>query len=362
MVKQFQIYVVQALQLTRHWFQYGLSLIRGKVFLFLLGVSLSLAIVACSAVKSNVKLALVSFSINQAVYEQIIPKFVEKWNKEHHQNVSFTQSYSGSGSQTEAVIKGLQADVVHLALGIDANKIEQAGLIKPDWELRAPLGGVMTRSVVALVTRPGNPKGIKTWSDLANNDLSVVTANPKTSGGGRWNFLGLWGSVIAKGGDQKQAIEFMTKVYQNVSVLPENARAASDLFFHKGQGDVLINYESEVIRALQNGEKLSYVVPDINISIDSPIIVMDKNVDQRGTREIAEAFVNYLYTPVAQREFASLGYRPVNPYLATEMASKYPEVPIIFNAEYLGGWDKIQKQFFADGAVFDKIQNGNKKT
>jgi ABC-type sulfate transport system substrate-binding protein len=149
---------------------------------------------------------------------------------------------------------------------------------------------------------------------------------------------------------------------QNVSVLPENARAASDLFFHKGQGDVLINYESEVIHALQNGEKLSYVVPDINISIDSPIIVMDKNVDQRGTREIAEAFVNYLYTPVAQREFASLGYRPVNPYLAIEMASKYPPIPIIFDAQYLGGWDNIQKQFFADGAIFDQIQNANKKT
>ena len=365
LIEQFQTYVVQALQLIRQWCQpqigsWSFSYIRGKVSLFFVGVSLSLAIVACSARNSvsqgDFKLTLVSFSVNKAVYERIIPKFVEKWRKEHNQNVTFTQSYGASGSQAEAVIKGLQADVVHLSLGIDGNKIEQAGLIKPDWELKAPLGGILTRSVVAFVTRPGNPKGIKTWADLANNGVSVITANPKTSGGGRWNFLGLWGSVIAKGGDQTQAIELITKVYQNVPVLPENARAATDLFFQKGQGDVLINYENEVILADQNGQKLSYVVPDINISIDSPVVVVDKNVDRHGTREIAEAFVNYLYTPVAQREFAQLGYRPVNPYLAVEMASKYPQIQTIFNAQYLGGWDNIQNKFFADGAIFDKIQ------
>ncbi|MBP5976293.1 sulfate ABC transporter substrate-binding protein [Brasilonema sp. CT11] len=371
LIKQVQRYIVQVLQLITQWCQAigswpSFSSIRGKASLFLVGVSLSVVIVACSASNSvsqgDVKLTLVSFSVTKAAYERIIPKFVQKWKKEHNQNVTFTQSYGASGSQADAVIKGLQADVVHLSLGIDVNKIEQAGLIKPDWELKAPLGGILTRSVVAFVTRPGNPKGIKTWADLANNGVSVITANPKTSGGARWNFLGIWGSVIVKGGEQTQAQELASKVYQNAPVLPESARAATDLFFQKNQGDVLINYENEVILAAQNGQKLSYVVPDINISIDNPVVVVDKNVDQHGIRKIAEAFVNYLYTPEAQREFAQLGYRPVNPYLAVEMASKYPQIQSIFNAQYLGGWDNIQKKFFADGAIFDNIQSANKKT
>lgn len=288
--------------------------------LFLVGLSLSVAIASCAGGSSDnstaspggntnqvannqgdVELTLVSFAVTRAAHDQIIPKFVEKWKNEHNQNVTFNQSYGGSGTQTRAVIDGLEADVVHLALALDTEKIQKAGLIQPGWEKEAPNNAIVSKSVAALVTREGNPKGIKDWADLAKDGISVITANPKTSGGARWNFLGLWGSVTRTGGDDAKALDYTTKVFKNVPVLPRDAREASDVFFKQGQGDVLINYENEVLLAGQNGEKLPYVIPNVNISIDNPIALVDKNVDKHGTREVAQAFVEYLYTPEAQR-------------------------------------------------------------
>jgi sulfate transport system substrate-binding protein len=186
--------------------------------------------------------------------------------------------------------------------------------------------------------------------------VAVITANPKTSGGARWNFLALWGSVAKSGGDETKALDLTTKVIKNAPVLPRDAREASDVFFKQGQGDALINYENEMILAAQNGEKLPYIVPAVNVSIDNPIAVVDKNVDKHGTREVAEAFVKFLYTPEAQREFAKAGFRPVDATVAKEVESQFPKVTTLFTVKDLGGWDKIQKQFFDDGAVFDKIQ------
>jgi sulfate transport system substrate-binding protein len=186
--------------------------------------------------------------------------------------------------------------------------------------------------------------------------VSVLTANPKTSGGARWNFLSLWGYVTKTGQDEKQALDFTSKVYKNVLVLPKTARNASELFFKQGQGDALLNYENEMILSKQKGEKFSYVVPDVNISIDNPIAVVDKNVDQHGTRKVAEAFVQYLYTPEVQREFAKIGFRPVNNTIAKELGINFPKVKNLFKAEDLGGWNKIQQQFFNEGAIFDQIQ------
>lgn len=344
------------------------------VSLFLVGVSLSVAIAACSgsnpsadggsaspvaATSGDKELTLVSYAVTRAAYEKIIPQFTNKWKQEHNQNVTFSQSYGGSGSQTRAVIDGLEADVVALALALDTKKIEQAGLIEPGWEKDAPNDSILTKSVAALVTREGNPKGIKTWTDLAKDGVSVITANPKTSGGARWNFLGIWGSVTKEGGDEAKALDFTTKVFKNVPVLPKDAREASDVFFKQGQGDVLINYENEVILAAQNGEKLPYSIPDVNISIDNPVAVVDKNVDKHGTREIAEAFVEFLYTPEAQREFAKVGFRPVDPTVTKEMSKQYAPVKTLFTAQDMGGWDEIQTKFFDDGAVFDKIQAGS---
>jgi len=256
------------------------------------------ALAACessSASKPDLKLKLVSYSVTKAAHDQIIPKFVEKWQKEHNQNVTFEQSYGGSGSQARAVIEGSQeADIVHLALALDIHKIEQAGLIEPGWEIEAPKGGVVTRSVAAIVTRPSNPKGINTWVDLTKDSVKLIAANPKTSGIAIWEFLALWGSVTQTGGDERQALEYATKVYKNAPVLTKDAREASDLFFKQGQGDVLINYENEVILAKMNGQKPPYVIPEVNISIDNPVAVVDKNVDRHGTREVAEAFIDFL--------------------------------------------------------------------
>jgi len=341
------------------------------VSLFLVGVSLSAAISACSGGNANtggsaspgqqgdVELTLVSYAVTRAAYEKIIPEFTAKWKQDHNQNITVNQSYGGSGSQARAVVDGLEADVVALALALDTQKIQKAGLIEPGWEKEAPNNSIVHKSVAALVTREGNPKGIKTWADLAKDGVSVITANPKTSGGARWNFLALWGSVTRTGGDEAKALDFTTKVIKNAPVLPKDARESSDVFFKQGQGDVLINYENEVILAIANGEKLPYVIPDVNISIDNPVAVVDANVDKHGTREVAQAFVEFLFTPEAQREFAKVGFRPVDPTVAEEVTKQYSKITTLFTAQDLGGWDSIQTKFFEDGAIFDKIQSGN---
>lgn len=343
------------------------SSLKRFVSLFLVGISLSVAIAACSdntknttassgGASKDVELTLVSFAVTRAAHEKIIPKFVEQWKKDHNQNVNFIQSYGGSGSQTRAVIDGLEADVVHLALALDTKKIEKAGLIKSGWQTKAPNEAIVSKSVGAIVTREGNPKGIKTWADLAKPDVKVITANPKTSGGARWNFLAIWGSVTKTGGDENKALDLTTKVIKNAPVLPKDARESTDAFFKQGQGDALINYENEMILAKQLGQKAPYIVPDVNISIDNPIAVVDKNVDKHGNREVAKGFVKYLYTPDAQREFAKVGFRPVDATIAKEVEKDFPPVKTLFTVKDLGGWEKIQKQFFDDGAVFDKIQ------
>jgi sulfate/thiosulfate transport system substrate-binding protein len=338
--------------------------------LFLAGVGMSSAIAACAspqtptadagadaaAPKPTVELTLVSYAVTQAAYEQIIPKFAEQWKREHNQEVIFNQSYGGSGSQTRAVLDGLEADIVALALALDTKKIEEGGLIEPGWENEAPNGAIVHKSVAALITREGNPKNIQTWEDLARDDVQVITANPKTSGGARWNFLGLWGSVTKNGGNEAAAEALVTNVFKNAPVLPKDAREATDVFYSRGQGDVLINYENEVLLAAQKGQSQPYVIPDVNISIDNPVAVVDANVDKHGTREVAEAFVAFLFTPEAQREFAKVGFRPVDPTVAEEFASQYPPVQTLFTIADLGGWDAVQDKFFADGAMFDNIQ------
>ncbi|GET36155.1 sulfate ABC transporter substrate-binding protein [Microseira wollei NIES-4236] len=250
----------------------------------------------------------------------------------------------------------MEADVVHLALAFDTNRIQQAGLIQPGWERELPSNSIVAKSVVALVTRPGNPKRIQGWSDLARNGVSVITANPKTSGVARWNFLALWGSVVRNGGNEQAARNFVNQVYRNVPILPRDAREASDVFFKQNQGDVLINYENEVLLARQQGETEPFIIPPVNISIDTPVAVVDKNVDKHGTLRIAEAFVRYLYTPEAQREFAKVGFRPVNAAVASEFSRNFPRINNLFTVDSLGGWNGTQTRFFADGAVFDQIQ------
>lgn len=313
--------------------------------------------------KKDVEITLVSFAVTKAAHEAVIPKFIEKWQKEHNQKVTFKQSYGGSGSQTRAVIDGLSADVVHLALASDVSKIEQAGLIQPGWEKEAPNEAIVSKSVATIITREGNPKQIKTWADLSKDDVKWITANPKTSGGAKWNVLALWGSAIKSGKSEAQAQEFVTKAFKNVPVLAKDSRESTDIFFKQKQGDALINYENEAILAVQKGQKLPYTVPDLNISIDNPIAVVDKNVDKHGNREAVEAFVKFLYTPEAQREFAKVGFRPIDPTVAKDpaIASKFPPANKIFTVKDLGGWSKVDKQFFADGGIFDRVQAAIKR-
>lgn len=344
---------------------------RRSTILFLAGLGMAGSLAACgspstpeagtdnapTATAAPVELTLVSYAVTQAAYEQIIPKFAEKWKAETGQEVTFSQSYGGSGSQTRAVLDGLEADIVALALAGDTKKIEAGGLIEPGWEDEAPNNAIVHKSVAVLVTREGNPKNIQGWEDLARDDVAVVTANPKTSGGAKWNFLGAWGSLTQTGSDDAAALDFVTKVYQNVPVLPKDARESTDVFFTRGQGDVLINYENEVLLAAQKGEILPYIVPDVNISIDNPVAVVDANVDKHGTREVAEAFVEFLFTPEAQEEFAKVGFRPADPSVAEKFADQFPKIETLFTIADLGGWDAIDQKFFADGAIFDQVQS-----
>lgn len=345
---------------------------RKFVSFFLAGALTSVTIAACTTTndakssgnaKKEVELTLVSFAVTKQAHAAIIPKFVEKWQKEQNQKVTFKESYGGSGSQTRAVIDGLEADIVHLALAADTEKIEKAGLIDKGWEQEFPNEAIVSKSVAALVTREGNPKNIKDWSDLEKDGISLITADPKTSGVARWNFLALWNAAVKKGGSDAKAQEALTKIFKNVPILTKDAREASDAFFKQGQGDALINYENEVILASQKGQKVSYVIPDVNISIDNPIAIVDKNVAKHGTKEVAEAFVKFLYTPEAQTEFARLGFRPVDEIVAKEkqFVELYPKVKELAIVKDFGGWSDINKKFFADGAIFDQIQSQIKR-
>lgn len=342
--------------------------------LFLVGLGLVAAIAACSSppastansaggssssgvAKPDMELTLVGYAIPKLAYDVIIPRFIEKWKREHNQNINFNQSYGASGSQTRAVMDGLDADIVHLAVGSDVEKLVKAGLIQDDWEKRLPDNGVVAQTVAAIVTRAGNPKNIRSWGDLTRSDVTWVTPDPKTSGGGRWNFLGLWTYGLKTGKTEAQTQEFVTSAYRNVSLLARDAREATDAFARQGQGDALVNYENEIILATQRGEELDYIVPEMNISIDTFATVVDQNVDKHGNREVAEAFVQYLFTPEAQREFVRTGFRPYGEVAKEpEFASKFSPVKQLSTVKDVGGWTEAQKKFFDAGGVFSEIQ------
>jgi sulfate transport system substrate-binding protein len=301
------------------------------------------------------EILLVSYAVTKAAYDKIIPQFKADWKKKTGQTVNVKTSYGGSGSQTRAVIDGLEADVVGLALEGDVIKLQEAGLIQPGWQSENPNNSIITNSVVAFFVRPGNPKKIQTWKDLDNKDVDVVTANPRTSGGARWNFLGLWGSVTENGGNEAAARKYVSTVYKNVDVLPKDAREATDTFVKRKKGDVLLNYENEAILARKTGEwTVPYKLPSPNIVIEGPIAVVDKNVDKHGTRKLAEAFTKYLYTPVAQKAFVAEGFRPVTAAGKAFAKGKFQPVKTFTVADF-GGWSKVNKTFFGKGGLWDQI-------
>ncbi|WP_255006698.1 sulfate ABC transporter substrate-binding protein [Cyanobium sp. ATX 6F1] len=301
------------------------------------------------------ELLLVSYAVTKSAYDRIIPLFQADYRKQTGQIVSVKTSYGSSGSQTRAVIDGLEADVVGLALAGDILKIEEAGLIKPGWEKENPNNSIITNSLVVFFTRAGNPKKITSWKDLDNKNVDVVTANPKTSGGARWNFLGLWGSITQTGGSETQARNFVTTVYKNVEVLPKDAREATDIFVKRKQGDVLLNYENEAILAKKTGEwTVPYKIPSPNILIEGPIAVVDKNVDKKGTRKVAEAFTRFLYTPAAQKVFSENGFRPVTAQGKAAAKGRFQSVPT-YTASEFGGWRAINAKIFGKRGLWDSI-------
>jgi len=302
------------------------------------------------------RLLLVSYAVTKGAYERILPRFVEQWKQKTGQELDIKTSYGGSGTQTRAVIDGLDADVVTLALSADVLKLEQAGLLEAGWDKELPNNSIITNSAVAFLTRPGNPKQIRSWQDLVKPGVTVVTANPKTSGGARWNVLGLWGSISQNGGTPQQAEAYVTSVYKTVDTLPKDAREASDVFLKRDQGDVLLNYENEAILATKTGDlKDPFVVPELNIRIEGPVAVVDRNVDRKGTRKAAEALASYLFSEEAQAIFAEEGFRPTSPTVWAKVKDRFAPVKRFFSVNDFGGWSQVNKQFFGDGGIWDRL-------
>jgi sulfate/thiosulfate transport system substrate-binding protein len=300
-------------------------------------------------------LLLVSYAVTKTAYDRIIPLFEAEWKKKTGQDVDIKASYGGSGSQTRAVIDGLEADVVGLAMSADVLKLQEKGLINPGWEKELPNNAVATNSTVAVFVRAGNPKKINGWADLDNKNVDNVLANPKTSGGARWNFVALWGAIIKTGGNEAKARSFITGVYKNADVLPKDAREATDTFVKRKQGDVLLNWETEAILARKTGEwTVPYKLFSPNVLTEMPIAVVDKNVDKKGTRKAAEAFARYLYTPTAQKIFVDNGFRPVTPAGKAYAKGKFPSATF-FRVGDFGGWAAVDKKFFGKGAIWDQI-------
>ncbi|MBD2421899.1 sulfate ABC transporter substrate-binding protein [Cyanobium sp. FACHB-13342] len=300
-------------------------------------------------------LTVVSYAVTKTAYDQIFKLFAADWKKRTGQTVTFQGSYGGSGSQTRAVIDGLEADVVSLAMAADVNKIQQAGLIQSGWERENPCNSTPINSTVAVFVRPGNPKKISSWKDLDNKNVDVVLANPKTSGGARWNFLALWGAITRTGGSEAQARSFITGVYKNADVLPKDAREATDAFVKRRQGDVLLNWETEAILARRKGEWTTpYKLFSPNVLTEQPVTVVDKVVDRRGTRKVAEAFVRFLYSPAAQKVFADNGFRPTTPEGKAYAKGKFQNVSF-FKVGDFGGWPGVDRKFFGKGGIWDQI-------
>lgn len=301
----------------------------------------------------------VSYDPTRELYHDINEKFAALWKKQSGQDVAIRQSHGGSGKQARAVIDGLEADVVTLALGFDIDAIaEHGGLIPKDWQKRLPNNSSPYTSTIIFLVRKGNPKGIRDWSDLVKPGVAVITPNPKTSGVARWNYLAAWGFALRqKGGDEPAARAFVTKLFKNVPVLDSGARAATTTFVERGIGDVLINWENEILLGSKElgPDKFDIVVPPASILCEPVVSIVDKVVDKHDTRKAAQAYLEFLYTPEAQRIIAKHYYRPRDAAALKEYPGRFPKVEL-FTLEWVAGdWQKASRKHFADGGVFDEI-------
>jgi len=317
---------------------------------------------AAAAVLSHAKditLLNVSYDPTREFYADYDQLFATWWKTKTGDIVAVKQSHGGSGKQARSVIDGLEADVVTLALAADIDAIaDKGGLISADWQKRLPQHSAPYTSTIVFLVRHGNPKHIKDWDDLIKPDVSVITPNPKTSGGARWNYLAAWGYALQEnGGDAKKAQEFVGKLYSRVPVLDSGARGSTITFTERGIGDVLVSWENEAFLAAKElgAGKFDIVVPSASILAQPPVAVVDRVVDKRGTRVLAQAYLEHLYSPQAQELAAKHFYRPVDPAIAAKYSNQFPKLKLFTVDDVFGGWSKAQKAHFNDGGIFDQI-------
>jgi sulfate/thiosulfate-binding protein len=326
---------------------------RGHFFRFVASVALVFALAQNARAQT---LLNVSYDPTRELYQAYDAAFVTYWQAKTGKTIQIRQSHAGSGAQARSVIDGLAADVVTLALAGDIDAIAQSGLIGPGWQTKLPQNSTPYTSTIVFLVRKGNPKGIKDWNDLVKPGISVITPNPKTSGGARWNYLAVW--LYAKsqpGGNDAKAKEFVTQLLKNVPVLDSGARGATTTFVQRGIGDVLLSWENEAYLALQEQpDKVQIVVPSISMLAEPSVAVVDKVVDKKGTRAVAEEYLKYLYSPEGQEIAAKNHYRPRDPKVAEKYASTFAKLKLVTIDQAFGGWTAAQKTHFADGGTFDQ--------
>jgi sulfate/thiosulfate transport system substrate-binding protein len=303
-----------------------------------------------------------SHDTTRELYRALNEAFIAQWRARTGTTPAIDQSHAGSARQARAVIAGLEADVVTLALAADIDAIADQGLIARDWSARLPNDGSPFTSTIVLVVRKGNPKQIRDWSDLARPGIAVLTPNPKTSGGARWNYLAAWGYALRKhGNDEAVARRFVAEIFANVPMLESDARAAMLAFARRGLGDAVVAWECEALRAVDSGiEGLEVVAPSMSILAELPVAVVDRVVEKRGTRALAEAYLRFLYTPEAQEVAAQQHYRPRDAALAARHRGKFPALELFTVGEMFGGWRAAHAKHFAEGGSFDAVAGGRR--
>ena len=335
-----------------------------KKIIHSVAAALVLAQAASLAHAADISLLNVSYDPTRELYADYNKAFAKYWKEKSGDNVTIKASHGGSGKQGRSVIDGIDADVVTLALAYDIDEIsEKAKLLPADWQKRLPHNSSPYTSTIVFLVRKGNPKGIKDWGDLIKPGVSVITPNPKTSGGARWNYLAAWAYAKQKGGSDDAARDYIAKLFKNVPVLDSGARGATITFVERGIGDVLLAWENEALISLKEWgpDKFDIVAPSISILTEPPVAVVDKVADRRGTRKVAEEYLKYLYSEQGQEIIAKNYYRPIDPKIAAKYAAQFPKLNLVTIDKDFGGWQKAQKTHFADGGTFDQLYAPNKK-
>ena len=319
-----------------------------------------LSLVAAPALAATINLLNVSYDPTREFYREYNKSFAKHWKEKTGNDVVIRQSHGGSGAQARSVAFGLDADIVTLALAYDIDALRlRDELIPENWQSRLDKNSSPYTSTIVLLVRKGNPKNIQDWNDLARDDVEVITPNPKTSGGARWNYLAAWAYALRQyDNDETKAYDFVRKIFANVSVLDSGARGSTNTFAQRGQGDVLIAWENEAYLSIQQlgNNELEMIVPSLSILAEPPVTLIDKNVDRKGTREVAQSYLENLYSDDAQRLAAKHFYRPSNPDIAAEFSDQFPQIELVTIDEVFGGWTKAQDTHFNDGGMFDRIQ------